>query len=112
MEAPGLMLWVGIAKHHGVEVDLGDSRLWEKYNYGFESRGIPLWATTDLAYDLIVDYVNREAREWRKAWASGYYYEGLLKEIGITTVKKEDSRAFLDLIAETRQRELDEMDIS
>lgn len=66
LEAPNLMLWLGIAAGMGIKVDL-DGRLMMPDEYGFEARWIPWWAPTPLAADIIMDY-NRSTRDWRNMW--------------------------------------------
>lgn len=63
MEAPNLMAWLGLAAGKGIEVHM-DGRLAQPLMYGFEARGVPLWAGQELMLDIIADNVP-ETRIWR-----------------------------------------------
>lgn len=56
LEAPNLMLWLGIAAAKGIKITWGpDSRFDTPMLYGYEERQIPAWAPLDVVKDMIVD---------------------------------------------------------
>lgn len=66
LEAPNLMMWLGVAAGRGIEIDL-DGRLAETFRYGLEPRSIPYWAPESVAQELIVDYFG-QSRDWLDRW--------------------------------------------
>ena len=54
LEAHGLMTWVGIAGARGVKTT-GNSRLFGKFEYGYQPRAAPLWLPHDVAALVMID---------------------------------------------------------
>lgn len=114
LEAPSFIMWAMQATlYHGVYVDFTGSRLYEKANYGFESRGIPLWFTEDQAEELIVDYVNAEARRWLQGWKLArrkVWSDGVDMPVHYAHIPKEKASEYVDAYYEMIQNRLDNPD--